>query len=52
MQGIDENASLQKIVMHFESKKRANGGPVACVVKMIDGLLVIFQNQDGQLFLK
>lgn len=33
--------------MHFESKKRSNGGPVECILKLIDGILVVFKNSLG-----
>nr|XP_039267038.1 protein mono-ADP-ribosyltransferase PARP14-like [Styela clava] len=44
-QGIDTSTThIQKVTMHFESKKRSNGGPVFCIIKMIDGLLIVFDD--------
>nr|XP_039258550.1 uncharacterized protein LOC120335121 [Styela clava] len=45
-QNIDPSKHIDTVKMHFENKKRSNGGPVKSVIRMIDGLLIVFESKE------
>ncbi|XP_077971192.1 uncharacterized protein LOC144425641 [Styela clava] len=45
-QNIDPSKHIETVKMHFENKRRSNNGPVKNIIRMIDGLLIVFKKKE------